>query len=160
MARDWIECLGLEKHPEGGYYKRNYQSSNSAYFESHQGERLVATAIYYLLESNDFSAFHALKSDELWHYYDGTCSLDIHLLSDQPSSLKLGLEPGAMPQRIVSSGQYFAAELSRKLPNDFVLVGCSVSPGFDFQDFELAQADRLIERFPKSEALIRTLTRA
>src|SRR5687767_2220893 len=78
----WIEKLNLQPHPEGGHYRESYRSSGiiaASGLPHYFGSRNFATSIYYLLNGNEFSAFHKLKSDELWHFYDG-CSLDIFVI--------------------------------------------------------------------------------
>ncbi len=159
-AGNWIDRLSLLSHPEGGHYRETYRSEmtipESALPDAVKGERNCSTAIYYLLERTEFSAFHRIQSDELWHSYAGSTLL-IHELKPDGSyqRWKLGIEPNASPQVVIAAGSWFAAEL---VDNDsYALVGCTVAPGFDFRDFELADADALILQYPEHAALIRRL---
>lgn len=158
---DWISQLDMEEHPEGGYYKRTYIADNSVYYESHKTQRPSCTAIYYLLSGEDFSALHILKSDEIWHYYDGTCNLIISIIesNEKMQQFDLGITEKAQPQKVIPANKYFGAELSSKNDDDFVLVGCTVSPGFDFEDFELAESNKLINEYPNHKEWINCLTR-
>ncbi|RDI96370.1 cupin domain-containing protein [Meiothermus sp. QL-1] len=163
-ARFWIEQLGLLPHPEGGYYREIYRSAESVEAEHlpsrYGGDRAFSTAIYYLLEHPDFSAFHRLKSDEIWHFYDGS-PLILWLIDPAGALqvLRLGRDParGEQPVRVVPAGCWFAASLEH--PQSFALVGCTVAPGFDFVDFELAEREALLRQFPQHRALIERLTR-
>ncbi|GIW26213.1 cupin domain-containing protein [Meiothermus sp.] len=163
-AQFWIEHLGLEPHPEGGFYRQTYIASE-AIAEPHlphryKGHRSFSTAIYFLLEYPDFSAFHRLKSDEIWHFYTGS-SLSLWLISPlgKLSCINLGPDPsrGHGFQGVVPAGYWFAANLDA--PQTFALVGCTMAPGFDFADFELAQQAELIRQFPQHRDLIERLTR-
>jgi len=152
-ARKWIRRLGLIPHPEGGYYREIYRSSGSC------GDRVFSTAIYYLLEAGDFSAFHSLASDETWHHYEGV-PLRLHRLK-LPGVVEtsvLGKSLRALPCLTVPAGTIFAAEPVSGKPG-FSLLGCTVSPGFEFADFTLHSRRELLERFPSQAALIRRLTR-
>ena len=139
-ANYWIDVLDLEKHPEGGYYKETYRSDEKVNLNEFDGERNLSTAIFFLLEEGNFSAFHRIKSDEMWHFYDGS-PLVIHMIDEKGnySSQKLGknMEQGELLQFVVPAGVWFASEV---LEGAFSLVGCTVSPGFDFNDFEMADA--------------------
>ena len=152
-AAYWIEKLELEKHPEGGWYREIYLSDDivpqSGLPSNFCGDRSFATSIYYLLEGNDFSAFHRIKSDEIWHYYTGTSAIEI--LSLEKGKLKkylVGADPenGQTFQVIVPKNTWFAARLLNL--EGYALAGCTVSPGFFYDDFELA-GGRLLEEFPE-----------
>ncbi|MCP9199000.1 cupin domain-containing protein [Gramella sp. GC03-9] len=156
-----IEKLGLQLHPEAGYFKETYRSKGeinpgSAY----NGTRNYSTCIYFLLTSGMFSAFHRIKQDEIWHFYEGS-NIDLHIISEtgQHSSKLIGrdLFKGESPQVVVPGGSWFAAEVTT--PNSFALVGCTVAPGFDFSDFELAQRNELTSAFPQHRDLIARFTR-
>jgi len=160
----WIRRLNLEEHPEGGYYKRVYTSElqlkQSSLPQTFGGDRPVCTSIYYLLRQNEFSAFHRIQSDELWHFYDGN-GLKIYELTPDGNLtdhlLGLEIEKGQSPFHVVKAGNWFAAEL---LPDSlYTLVGCTVSPGFDFSEFELADRKKLTSNYPKHKNLIAKLTR-
>lgn len=160
-ATFWIEQLQMEKHPEGGYFKETYRSDehivHHALAERFPGDRCLSTSIYFLLGKGDFSAFHRIKSDEVWYFHEGA-PLDIFVLDPREGLQVLGLgkEPAAgyYPQRMVKQGCWFA---SRSTGN-YTLAGCSVAPGFDFTDFELAHYASLAGQFPDHKDLIRSLT--
>jgi predicted cupin superfamily sugar epimerase len=163
-ARAWIDHLQLKPHPEGGYFRESYRSPETiarAHLPARfGGDRAFATAIYYLLQAGDFSAFHRIKADEGWHFYDGV-PLTVHVLGagGTHSALKLGRDfaRGELPQAVVRAGDLFAAELEG--PAGYALVGCTVAPGFDFADFELPPRHELLARYPQHKELIRRLTR-
>ena len=163
-AKFWIERLGLMRHPEGGYYRETYRSSVTIAHEAlppeFAGARPVATAIYFLLAEEDFSALHRLKSDEMWHFYAGD-ALEVHVISPegQHSMLRLGADPRGeeVLQAVVQAGSWFGSRL--RAPNSYALVGCTVAPGFDFSDFELGARAELIRRYPQHRELILQLTR-
>lgn len=157
-----IQSYGLSAHPEGGYYKETYRSgeviSQDALPHRFGGSRLFSTAIYFLLLKGNFSAFHRIKSDECWHFYEGDALL-IHVLDPQQgySLIRLGrdVQAGEVYQAVVPAGCWFASETQ----GAYSLVGCTVAPGFDFADFELAQARTLAEAYPVQELLVRRLCR-
>lgn len=154
-AEYWIERLGLKPHPEGGYYAQTYRAAQTL-----PNGRPVATAIYFLLEHDNFSALHRLSSDEMWHFYAGD-PLTVHLIEPEGSyrTLRLGpgLEPGQSFQGVVPAGCWFGATVER--PGGYALVGCTVAPGFDFADFELAEREALTRLYPQHRTLIERLTR-
>ena len=152
------------QHPEGGYYKETYRSDEmipqKALHSRFGGDRYLSTAIYFLLDQGNFSAFHRIKSDETWHFYAGQ-ALEIFVLSANGTLqiIQLGnqIQMGETFQATVPAGAWFASRPAPKTA--FSLVGCTVAPGFDFADFELAQADALVLEFPQHETLIRSLCR-
>lgn len=150
--------LDLLPHPEGGFYKETYRSEIETNYKGFDGKRSVATGIYYLLGEGDFSAFHRIKSDETWHFYDGE-ALELFEITPEGELIKtfIGnqLLKGEKPQYTVKAGHWFASKSS----GSFSLVGCTVYPGFDFQDFELAEQASFIEEFPVHKLLIEKLTR-
>ena len=155
--------LGLQAHPEGGYYKETYRSQGkipASALPGFTGERNHATAIYYLLGQGDFSAFHRIRQDETWHYYMGAPLL-LHEIDPRGNYRAQWIGPdiasGQLPQYVVAAGHWFAAEPAPG--TDYCLMGCTVAPGFDFADFELAEAQELITSFPQHSELIRRLTR-
>lgn len=160
----YIDRLQLLPHPEGGYYKEVYRAGEMILAEnlpgSYSGDRNISTSIYFLLKGRDFSAFHRLKSDELWHFYDGA-ALKISFIDDEGNfkEILLGknLEAGEVFQTVIKKNFWFAAELVDQ--SSFALVGCTVSPGFDFQDFEMADCSDLITRFPVHSDKIKRLCR-
>jgi uncharacterized protein len=160
----WIQKLSLQSHPEGGYYRQSYRSDlllpREALPRQFTGPRSASTAIFFLLEGENFSAFHRLRSDELWHFYLGE-PLIVHVIDgdDSYSQIHLGsdAEAGEVLQAVVKAGCWFAAQVERK--KSFSLVGCTVAPGFDFEDFELAKREELTRRHPQHRDVIERLTR-
>lgn len=164
-AEYWVKRLNLEPHPEGGAFRETYRSQTtiprSALPERFSGERAVCTAICFLLRGREFSAFHRIASDEMWHFYCGS-GLTLHMIDADGSytSQAVGLpsvEKQRTPQALVPAGVWFAATVDD--PQSYSLVGCTVSPGFNFADFELGDREMLIQRFPKHEELIKRLTK-
>jgi uncharacterized protein len=163
-ARYWIDVLELKKHPEGGYFRETYRSGERAARSSlpprFGGDRSFSTAIYYLLTGNDISAFHRIKSDEIWHFYAGSPSL-IHCISEGGDYTRVVLGPdhdrGELFQAVIGAGTWFAVEVSDT--SSFSLTGCTVSPGFDFNDFELAEKETLIKKYERHTDIIRRLCR-
>jgi predicted cupin superfamily sugar epimerase len=162
-ADSWIEKLMLSRHPEGGYYREVYRSEESISVDSlpgrYRGDRAFSTAIYYLLKGDEFSAFHRLRSDEIWHFYTGSPVL-IHLImpSGEYRRAILGIdeEGGSLPQLVIVRGCWFAAEVKEK--HSFSLAGCTVAPGFDFDDFQMGGGE-LAGLFPVHKDLIERFTR-
>lgn len=159
-----INNLELLPHPEGGYFKETYRSEGSinqnALNGSFSGNRSYCTGIYFLLTSDTFSALHRIKQDEMWHFYDGGTLL-VHVITPEGEyyTITLGkdFENGEVPQAVVPAGCWFGASV--KDDNDFSFVGCTVAPGFDFEDFELAKEQEISQQFPQHSTLIKTLTR-
>jgi uncharacterized protein len=160
-ARDWIDRLDLMPHPEGGWYRETYRCAESttaaALPTRFRGARHHATAIYYLLEEGDFSAWHRIHSDEIWHVYAGSLELAILTPAGELSRHRLGVDPAAeeLPQFVVPHGQWFAA----RPRSAWVLTGCTVAPGFDFADFEMAVPADLLAAHPSHAAAIREFSR-
>ncbi|MDA3911151.1 MAG: cupin domain-containing protein [Bacteroidales bacterium] len=157
-ASYWKTRYAMQPHPEGGFYKEIYRSKldlNVPWAE----KRAASTGIVYLLENQNISAFHRIKSDELWHFYDGNSSVLIHCIEPDGSytKLKLGYDDDALPCQIVHAGTWFAAELSDK-ENAFVLSGCTVSPGFSFEDFEIADPSQLMKQYSQHKSVIERFT--
>jgi predicted cupin superfamily sugar epimerase len=142
-AAYWIKKLHLINHAEGGYYRETYRSpltvNKNDLPKNFQGDRNFSTSIYFLLEEKEFSAFHRIASDELWHFYAGN-SLVIYEIEQDGKLIehKLGNDPGNGEsfQTMISAGNWFGSRLANA--NGYALAGCTVSPGFDFEDFELA----------------------
>jgi predicted cupin superfamily sugar epimerase len=163
-AQYWIDKLNLIAHPEGGYYSETYRSQLSIAKEAlppeFTGPRLVSTAIYFLLERENFSAFHRLRSDELWHFHKGG-SITVHVIDPGGaySEIQLGDNPecGEVFQAVVKAGCWFASRVQN--PKTFALAGCTVAPGFDFADFELGKRSDLVKLYPQHRKLIEQLTR-
>jgi hypothetical protein len=161
-AQQWIEHLNLEPHPEGGFYRETYRASLTlprSALPGYAGDRAASTAIYFLLAGDQFSAFHRLRSDEVWHFYAGS-ALVVHVIERDGRYIELLLGSDAASgehfQGVVPAGCWFG--LSLRHPNTYALVGCTVAPGFDFADFEMAQRDDLTARYPQHRAIIERLT--
>lgn len=160
-----IKSLSLLPHPEGGYYKETYRSTESipqsALTNNINGDRNFCTGIYFLLTSDNFSAFHRIKQDEMWHFYSGS-ALYVHIIDEKGMYTRvevgMDLENGQQPQFVVPAGCWFASSVKDK--DFYSLVGCTVSPGFDFDDFELAERSALINQYPAHESIITALTRS
>jgi predicted cupin superfamily sugar epimerase len=163
-AHYWIDRLGLSPHPEGGYYRVTYTSDlilpQSALPSAFQGDRSASTAIYFLLDGSDFSAFHRIASDELWHFYAGSALVVYVIDTDGNCTERLlgeGAEAGEVFQAVAPAGCWFASRVKDRA--GYALVGCTVAPGFDFADFELATRAELVRSYPAHEPLIAELTR-
>jgi len=159
MAKKLIEQLGLEAHIEGGYYKRTYQSDMTITLNNQQS-RFINTAIYYLLEKKDFSCWHRLKSDEIWHYYCGgpATIYEINHKNDLvQTTLGNPLETGNIAQHRVPANTWLA--VSPNEGTEFILTGITVTPGFDFMDFEMGKRAELIKQCPEHAEMIEKLTR-
>ncbi len=158
----WIDTLGLQPHPEGGHYREMYRSSDvlprPGLPSRFRNDRNACTSIYYLLGHPETSRFHRILSDEIWHHYEGSAVL-IHMIGPDGgySLVTLGTDPGAgeTPQAVVPYGRWFAAEIRER--DGYALMGCTVSPGFDFEDFELADRNRLTAQCPGLHDLISRL---
>jgi hypothetical protein len=163
-AQQLITHFDLQEHPEGGYFKETYRSEGVipeyVFPDLFEGRRNYCTGIYFLLTSDTFSAFHRIRQDEMWHFYQGS-PLTIHMISPDGNYSKqligLDFENGGLPQFTVPKEYWFAAEVNH--PESYSFVGCTVSPGFDFRDFDLAKRHQLIEQFPPYKELITRLTR-
>lgn len=161
-AAYWIGRLALVRHPEGGWFRESYRSAEgtdaAGLPERFGGRRSFATAIYFLLERGDVSALHRIRSDEMWHFYAGS-PLMVEMIdpAGAASSFVLGSDPdkGETFQGVVPADCWFGATVE----GEWSLVGCTVSPGFDFTDFEMGERSDLMSRFPQHRPLIERLTR-
>lgn len=157
-----VQQLGLQPHPEGGFYRETYRSADKMQpvHSGYKGNRNCSTCIYFMLTSDSFSAFHRIRQDEIWHFYKGL-PVGIHMISKEGlySMIRLGsdFEKGEIPQFIVPGGTWFASEVLAE--NGYALTGCTVSPGFDFADFEMGNRQKLIDSYPHEAEIIRRLTR-
>ncbi len=159
-----VKQFHLQPHPEGGYYNETYRSPEiipqQFLTKQFKGDRAYSTAIYFLLEQGNFSAFHRIESDEVWHFYAGQTLL-VHIihLNGKLETIRLGNDfmNGELFQFAVPARCWFASEPA--LHTHFSFVGCTVAPGFDFDDFELARAEELIKLFPQREEIITRLCR-
>lgn len=165
QATTLVKKLDLQPHPEGGYFKEVYRSTEKIKISDlpgrYESERCFGTSIYYMLEGEQFSSFHKIKSDEIWHFYLGS-AIVLHLISDDGNYSKITLgqnvENDEHLQFTIPHGTWFAGEVKDK--SSYSLVGCSVSPGFDFADFEMGEREKLIESFPNHKIIIEKLTRS
>jgi predicted cupin superfamily sugar epimerase len=154
-TRYWVDRLGLQEHLEGGYFRETYRSD--AQFETERGLRSASTAIFYLLEKGQFSAFHRIKSDEMWHFYAGS-PLAVHVIDgDKLGTIKLGNDPGRRQslQAVVRAGCWFAAASL----GQYSLVGCTVAPGFDFADWEVGRRADMLKAYPRHRRVIEKYAR-
>ena len=164
-AEKIINRFALKPHPEGGFFKEVYRSTQHV---RHPGvpagenaERVCGTLIYYMLVGDRFSAFHRVRwTDEIWHLYAGG-PIELHLIDTDghyhAKTLTTALGDGE-PTALVPAGHWQAARVAPG--SSWAFGGCSVAPGFEYADFEMPSATALIEAFPQHEAIIRTLTSA
>jgi uncharacterized protein len=157
----WINKLNLKEHPEGGYFVETYKSNKLVDVPEYDGPRHASTAIYYLLTGDLFASFHKMKSDELWHFYAGS-SLTLHIIETGSGRLRqvtLGanIDNGESFQVVVNSGSWFAASVN--CHDSYSLVGCTVSPGFDYHDWELADKETLVKMYPAHKLIIEKYSR-
>jgi predicted cupin superfamily sugar epimerase len=163
-ATYWIEKLDLTRHIEGGSFREVYRSALQVSKKSlpvlFGGDRNISTSIYFLLEKGQFSAFHRIASDEQWHFYFGDPLLIYEIShSGALTTHRLGVdaEKGEVFQTVIQAGSWFASIPAEG--GEYSLAGCTVSPGFDFADFEMADREQLSRQYPRYTELIATLTR-
>lgn len=162
-AKELITFFDLAAHPEGGFYKEIYRSSGEILPENlgaeFIGKRNFCTSIYFLLTSHKFSAFHKINQDEIWHFYKGS-AIKLHMISPKGiySNVLIGNNfiKDEVPQFTVPAQYYFAAEVLKK--DGFAFTGCTVSPGFDFRDFDLPTCKKLTSMFPEHKDIIEKMT--
>ena len=157
-ATNIIQQLQLKPHPEGGYYAETYRSAQII-TNNKQENRNISTAIYYLLEDKNKSHFHRIQSDELWFFHQGE-ALEILILQNKMlKTITVGnrVENGEIPQVTIAANTWFAVKIKNE--SGFSLVSCTVAPGFDFLDFELAKRDELVKQFPDQANIINEFTR-
>ena len=160
----WIEQLRLQPHPEGGYYRETYRAREEVPPEGlpvrFKGHRSVSTAIYFLLTAKDRSLLHRIKSDEVWHFHYGD-PLNIFVLSSRGLvTYTLGPDPekGEDLQVIVPANHWFGAATAKD--GAYTLASCTVAPGFDFRDFEMADRSELLIEYPAEKDIITRLTKS
>ena len=158
QAKYWIEKLNLREHPEGGFFTELYRSKRYVHLPEYDGPRSVCTAIYYLLIADQFSFFHRIKSDEIWHYYAGS-SLLLHIIEEKENETRLmnirlgsNFDNNEAFQVVINSGSWFAASLTDN--GSYSLVGCTVSPGFEYRDWEIGQMQTLSRLYPQYKSVI------
>lgn len=157
--RDLITRLELSPHPEGGYYRESWRTDAEVTAAGFDGPRAAMTDIFYLLPQGEKSAFHRIKSDEIWHFHLGG-GLEIIEIDDagRLSLTRLGpdIQSGDHLQHVVPAGRWFAARPAAG--SDYALVSCVVAPGFDFREFEMADGTALARKWPEHSGLIGELT--
>lgn len=158
-----IRRFDLKPHPEGGFYSETYRSSGTiaqaCLPDTFHGDRAYATAIYFLLPAGARSCLHRIASDEIWHFYLGEPLLLVELHPDgEVYTVTLGhdIAQGHRLQHVVRAGCWFGA--CPLTEDGYALVGCTVSPGFDFAEFELASRQNLLDQFPQAAQWIYRLT--
>lgn len=153
-AEYYIKNLNMNPHIEGGYFKESFISND----EFRQDKKLWSS-IYFLLRTGEVSNFHRLKSDELWYYHDGQ-ALTIYMITPEGELIikQLGkdIENGETPQILVPKGCIFGSAMNN---NGYSLVGCMVSPAFEYDEFELFKREYLLELYPNYKDIIIKLTR-
>ncbi len=162
-AEYWIQHLNLLPHPEGGFYREIFKSSievgNNVLPKGFSGSRRLSTSIYYLLRAGEISRFHRLRSDEIWYYHIGT-GLKIVLIDPEGQKhvrlLGPKIEKAEHLQVFIPAGTIFGAELADS--ESFSLFSCMVSPGFEFDDFELFEKEDLLQAYPKHADIIEKFT--
>lgn len=164
-AKTVIKKLGLVPLPEeGGWYRETYRSeeiiARSALPDRYSSDKSYSTAIYYLLTSDDISALHRVTSEEIFHFYTGD-PIEMLLVypdgSHQLITLGNNIEAGEVPQVIVPRGVWQGCRV--KQGGEWALMGTTVAPAFDFEDFELGMREELVQLYPQCETLIRQFTR-
>jgi predicted cupin superfamily sugar epimerase len=162
-VNDLVDLYEMTPHPEGGYFKETYRSVGKIFSssdqEKFQSERHFSTAIYFLLPSGAKSKLHRIASDEVWHFYLGGPMTVVQIFpSGEIKKVVLGqdLKNAQRVQHTVPAGCWFGG-----FPNpgtDFSFVGCTVAPGFEFQDFQMGDPDELLRLYPHAKELIQDLT--
>jgi predicted cupin superfamily sugar epimerase len=157
---DLIDKLNLIPHPEGGYYRRNWQSLLSGDIKDSTqkvlfNSRSIGSSIIYLLPSSEVSAWHRISCDEMWHFYEGS-PLKIYTLNAQKGyeemTLGCDISAGQIPQIIIHRHTWYAAETLE--PNSHTLCGCTLWPSFTYADFEMADIAKLKDEFSRFTAQI------
>jgi len=160
----WIQHLNLQPlEPEGGYFNQIFISNTNLSHNSlparFNSDRSLVTSIYYLMTPNQYSHFHRLKGDEIWAFHYGS-SITIYEIDQKgnytETKLGLDLEANESPQTVVKAGTIFGATVNE--PDSYGLVGCIVTPGFTFDDFELISRSVLLDSYPEHREIIMKLT--
>jgi len=156
-AGEIIRKLDLKPHPEGGFFREIYRSPST--IPGSKPSRVFSTGIYYMLVPGAVSKMHRLSADEMFHFYLGDPVTWVLLSPDgktQKVVLGRGLEKGEQLQLLIPGGTWFGGYLNEG--GAYALMGTTVAPGFEFEDFVLGQRDDLLSRFPQVENEIRLLT--
>jgi uncharacterized protein len=149
-----IAQLELKPHPEGGFYGETFRSDIDVGVPG--AMRAALTSIHYLLSGANFSAFHRLRSDEIWHHYRGA-PVAVEIIDAGGSYRQAVIGDGSAWQAAIRAGSWFAAHVLHA--EAYALVGCDVAPGFTFEEFELGTGDELTAAFPQHRAVIERFTR-
>ncbi len=149
-----IAQLELKPHPEGGFYAETFRSAIDV--GAPGAARGALTSIYYLLSAADFSAFHRLRSDEIWHHYRGA-PVAVEMIDADGWRRQAVLGDGNAWQAAIPAGSWFAAHVLDA--GAWALVGCDVAPGFTFDEFELGTHAQLAAAFPQHGPLVERFTR-
>ncbi|MFZ0927846.1 MAG: cupin domain-containing protein [Syntrophobacteraceae bacterium] len=160
----WIEKLNLAEHPEGGWFAPAFraleQIGREGLPDRFTGNRAIVSSIYYLLKKGQFSAFHRLKSVEIWSFFEGD-PLTIHLIEPHGGLVEKRLgrnfDNGESFHAVMEAGNWFGAE--QQGPGEFTLVGCTVAPGFEYEDMEIAGRAQLLAMYPQHQEIIEKLTK-
>jgi predicted cupin superfamily sugar epimerase len=160
-ARTLIDLLAMTPHPERGFFAETYRAPARVASPAHGGERSASTAIYFLVTADEpVTSLHRLRSDEVFHLYEGGPLEIVRLYEDggwDVARLGLDLAAGERPQIVVPAGTWFGTELAAGASH--CLVGCTVAPGFEYADFELADGPELEARYPAAQERIRRMRR-
>lgn len=158
-ASEYIEALNMQKHIEGGYFCETFRSQYSVLSDNlldrFSGKRTLMTSIYFLLEGKDISKLHKVRGDEIWFFHDGSPAI-IEILNTNGSIDRMVLgtdvKSGQLPQIIIPADTWFTAKIA--VENSFILLACTVAPGFEYDDFELAKPEKLLVEFPHLKEFI------
>jgi uncharacterized protein len=154
-----ISKLGLKQHPEGGFFAETFRSEYLVELREDKRFRSLCTIIYYLLPGDQFSSFHSIRSDEIWHFYLGS-SVTLHVIKEDGklNEIRLGtnVQKEELLQVVINANSWFAASVNDT--SSFSLMGCTVSPGFDFGDWTLANRKELSTKYPQHEQIISKYT--
>ena len=155
--QEWINELELEPHVEGGYFRQTYKAVETVELNDKR-IRALSTSILFLLSSNNPSHFHLLSSDEIWYYHFGH-ALTVHMIHPNGvyETVEIGPEAGQKLQFTVPAGVIFGSTVESNHEEDFAIVSCSVTPGFEYEDFKLYTQEELVEKFPEHAQIIRRL---
>jgi uncharacterized protein len=158
-SQELIRRLELEPHPEGGYFRETYRADDRVLREGARETRAASTAIYFLLRDGAHSAWHRIRSDEVWHFYAGDTVL-VHVIDARGTLIthRLGsalVHADTSFQAVVEAGSWFAAECAEA--SGVALVGCTVAPGFEFGEFDLAARGALEDQYLQHRDLISRL---
>jgi uncharacterized protein len=158
QAKHWIEKLNLIQHPEGGFFIETYRSERYVNLPEYDGPRSACTTIYYLLIGDEFSFFHRIMSDEIWHFYAGS-SLSLHIIEEEENDARLieirlgsNIDNNETFQAVIKPGSWLAASVINH--DSYSLVGCTVSSGFDYRDWHLGELQTLNRLYPQYKSII------